>query len=266
MTNPPEAPPPPPPPPGAALSPDGTHWWSGQEWVPLAQSDAPPPQPHLGFWARHKLEVAHKHYAEQMREWQTQVDGLTDYLHLIDTFAGDSDVDGLVLKAGETAFGTIGASSLVETRVSSGHWVSGSTGFSFPVGSLGGHAIRYRVGATRGHFVRGEPTPTAIDAGSTSITSQRIIFAGANQTRECQYAKLVGYRHGGGEVTLSVSNRQKPVTVHYGASLDAWFVERFELALAHFRGTVATLRQSVAAMLEEADQHEPVDPAAPTPH
>lgn len=248
------------------LSPDGTHWWSGREWVAVAGGEPPAAPPHLGFWARYRLAVAEKHHAKQLKEWQAQVAGLTEYLQLIDTFAGDTDVDGLVMRAGETAFGTISPSSLVETRVSGGHWVSGSTGFSIPVGSLGGRAIRYRVGRTRGHFVQGQPTPTAIDTGPTFITSQRILFTGSTQTRECAYAKLVGYRHDDGEVTLSVSNRQKPITIHYGGGLEFWFVERFELALAHFRGTVATLRQSVAGLLEEADEHKPVDPAAaPSP-
>ena len=59
------------------------------------------------------------------------------------------------------------------------------------------------------------------------VTSQRVLFVG-------------------------VSNRQRPMTVHYGSDLDAWFVERFELALAHFRGTVPQLHDRVAGLIAEA--------------
>jgi hypothetical protein len=73
---------------------------------------------------------------------------------------------------------------------------------------------------------------------------------------------MVGYRHDQGEVTVSVSNRQRPTTVHYGHTLESWFVERFELALAHFRGTVPQLQHQVAALLQEAETHKPVPPTA----
>jgi hypothetical protein len=254
------------PPPGAILSPDRRYWWNGHEWALVPGGTTTPSlAPHPGFWARHKLHVAEKHYAEQLKEWETHVEGLNEYLQLIDNFTGVPQADGVFLKAGEMVFGTIGGTALVETRVSGGHWVSGSQGFSVPVGSIGGRSIRYRVGRSRGHFVQGEPTPTAIDRGSTIITSGRVIFAGGSQTRECSYSKLVGYRHDASEVTLSVSNRQKPTTIHYGQGLESWFVERFELALAHFRGTVPDLRHSLTALLEEAEQHKPVPPSGPAP-
>jgi len=195
-----------------------------------------------------------------MTEWETQVKGLTQYLHLMDTFRGNTDAEGIVLKRGETLFGTVGRTSLVETRRRGGHWVSGSGGFSIPVGSIGGRSIRYRVGATRGHYVQGEPTPTAIDHGSTFITSQRVVFAGASQTRECSFAKLIGYKHEDGELTMSLSNRQKATTIHYGEELEANVVELFELALATFRGTVADLRGHVAGLLDEAESHKPIPP------
>lgn len=215
---------------------------------------------HLGFWGRHKLHVAEKHYGEQLAAWQAQVDGLQHYLTLIDGFTGLDEAQGLVLKKEERVFATVNGAALVETRVAGGHWVSGSSGFSVPVGSIGGRSIRYHAGRTRGHYVQGEPSPIPIDTGIFAVTSQRAVFIGSRQTRECAFAKLVGYRHDGGEVTLSVANRQKPTTVHFGAELEVWFVERFELALAHFRGTVAQLRGEMAGTLAEADMHRPLPP------
>jgi len=53
------------------------------------------------------------------------------------------------------------------------------------------------------------------------ITNQRVIFQGSKQTRECAFAKLIGFEHDDatGSTTFSVSNRQKPTTIHYGPDL-----------------------------------------------
>jgi hypothetical protein len=70
--------------------------------------------------------------------------------------------------------------------------------------------VRYRVGASRGHYVRGAPAPTAIDTGTAFITNKRVIFEGSRQTRECNFTKLIGVQHDDavGATTLSVSNRE----------------------------------------------------------
>ena len=119
------------PPPGAVLSPDGRYWWNGERWTPVGVAP-PPPQPqqpeHPGFWARHRLNVAEKHYEAQLAEWQHHVDGLTEYLRLVDDFAGLSEAEGLVLKPGETVFGQVTGAALVESRVQGGRFVSGFAG------------------------------------------------------------------------------------------------------------------------------------------
>ena len=38
----------------------------------------------------------------------------------------------------------------------------------------------------------GAPTPTAIDTGTVFITNKRVVFEGPRQTRECDFAKLIG--------------------------------------------------------------------------
>ncbi len=92
--------------------------------------------------------------------------------------------------------------------------------------------MRYRVGATRGHYVQGTPHPTAIDTGTVFVTNHRVIFQGANQTRECTFDKLLGVQHSDedGITVLSVSNRQKPTTIHYGPRIAGWFDFRLDLA------------------------------------
>jgi hypothetical protein len=96
-----------------------------------------------------------------------------------------------------------------------------------------------------------------------------LIFQGGKQTRECDFAKLIGFVHDDneGSTTFSVSNRQKPTTIHYGSSVAGWFDFRVDLALAHYRGTVDTLIAELQQGLDEIDKHRPPEPAqvAPTP-
>jgi hypothetical protein len=171
--------------------------------------------------------------------------------------------DEIVLKAGERLFFKVTHAGLIEERRGAGHYQGGSTGISVPMGSIGGRPVRYRVGANRGHYVQGAPTLTTIDVGTVYITNQRVVFAGAKQTRECAFAKLIGFQHndGAGSTTFSVSNRQKPTTVHYGPGLSGDFDFRLDLALAHYRGTVATLVSQLIEEIAGIDAHRP---AAPT--
>jgi hypothetical protein len=130
------------------------------------------------------------------------------------------------------------------------------------VGSIGGRSVRYRVGTTQGHYVQGAPTPTAVDTGTVYITNQRVIFQGAKQTRECAFAKLIGFQHSDdeGSTTFSVSNRQKATTIHYGPKLSGSFDFRLDLALAHFRGTVGNLVRQLQMEVDQLDAGRPVAP------
>jgi hypothetical protein len=96
-----------------------------------------------------------------------------------------------------------------------------------------------------------------VDTGTVYITNKRVIFTGAKQTRECLFSKLIAFDHDDaeGSTTLSVSNRQKPTTIHYGAALSASF--DFRLDLAHFRGTVADLVKQLQADLAQLDADRP---------
>jgi hypothetical protein len=94
------------------------------------------------------------------------------------------------------------------------------------------------------------------------ITSKRVIFQGVKQTRECAFAKLIGFQHSGadGSTTFSVSNRQKPTTIHYGPELSGAFGFRLDLALAHFRGTFDDLVRQLQAELAQLDAERPIAP------
>lgn len=133
-----------------------------------------------------------------------------------------------------------------------------SSGVSVPVGH-----VRYRVGASQGHYVQGAPVTTAIDTGTLHITNKRVVFQGKKQTGECSFAKLIGFQHddAAGTTTFSVSNRQKPTTVHYGPKLSGAFQFRLDLALAHYRGTVTELKDRLTKEANAIMAEHPVRPS-----
>jgi hypothetical protein len=217
------------------------------------------------LFRHHQEKKAYQDYQAKLAAWQEQRDAYANLVTLAQTYAGEPSSE-IMLKPGEAVFATVTSVALVEDRRGAGEWQGRSQGFSIPVASIHGRSIRYRVGTSRGHFVQGAPTPTAIDVGTAYITNKRVIFQGAKQTRECLYDKLVGFQHDdpAGRTIFSVSNRQKPTCIHYGPSLSGWFDFRLDLAIAHYRGTVAALTEGVQADLAALDAGMPVPPPPPT--
>jgi hypothetical protein len=208
--------------------------------------------------------------AAALRDWQARHDAYAALVDTARTFTGTT-ADGLLLAPGESLFLQVGATQLIEERRGKGTFVGHSQGISVPVTRVGGRQIRYRVGASKGHYVQGELSPTAIDTGTTYITSTRVVFRGANQTRECAFAKLLGFDHDAhaGTTTLSVSNRKTPTTIHYGPACSATVEFRLDLALAHYRNSVdelvAGLEADLAAIDAERPDAGPLAPPGPTP-
>ena len=222
------------------------------------------------MFEKHKAQKALEKHQESLARWQAQRDGMANLLEVAQGFNGEGTTE-VMLKSGEALFYKVTSCSLVEERRGAGHYQGGSTGVSIPIGSIGGRSVRYRVGANRGHYVQGAPVPTAIDTGTVFITNQRVIFAGSKQTRECLFAKTISISHddSDGETTISVSNRQKPTVLHYGAALSGSFDFRLELAIAHFNGTLPQLIDNLTTQLTQIDGERPPDleapPVAPRP-
>jgi hypothetical protein len=198
-------------------------------------------------------------------EWRTQRLGYAHFLELAQAFHGTTTAE-LVLKKGEALFAKVGGASLVEDRRGPGTWKGGNQGFSIPVGRLGGRTIRYHVGATRGHYIQGEPVPTAIDAGNVFVTNRRVVFTGKKQTRECLFDKLLSCdQENAGESIFSVSNRQKNTVIHYGANLDDWFRTRYAVAFADYQGSTAQLVHQIEEQIASLDASRPTLPSPPAP-
>ena len=212
------------------------------------------------MFERHRERQAQNRYRAALTAWQHERDAQASALTLAQTYVGEPSSD-LMLHQDEAVFARITNVGLIEPRRGPGEWQGRSSGVSIPVGALGGRTVRYRVGATKGHYVQGSPHPTAIDTGTVFITNQRMVFQGHSQTRECEYRKLLGVEHADdGSSTFSVSNRQRPVTIQYGANLNGWVRFRLDLALAHAHAQVPALVERLQQGLAAIDAERPAPP------
>jgi hypothetical protein len=216
------------------------------------------------MFAGHKAKQAAKAYNDALNHWVEQGAWYKELIQTTQAFKGVNYPE-LVLGPGEAVFYKVTGAALIEDRRGAGHYEGRSSGISVPIGSIGGHSVRYRVGASRGHYVQGTPTPAAVDTGTVYITNKRVIFQGRKQTRECAFAKPIGFQHdaAAGRTAFSVSNRQKPTTVHYGPQLSGAFQFRLDLALAHCRGSVSELLQQLT---REANALLAARPLPPSGH
>ncbi len=202
---------------------------------------------------KHKERLHESEVALASAAWSDEVAELQTLLALVDA-TGTIESSDVILRGDERLLGHITNVGLIGQVRGPGHYQGGSQGISIPVGSLGGRSVRYRVGATRGHYVQGATSPAAVDHGSVSITTQRVIYQGAAKTAECPFAKVLGIQHAPGEITISVSNRQKPTVLYFGPELDDWVSNRLNLALAIYAGRSdqerAELRSRLDALLK----------------
>jgi hypothetical protein len=198
--------------------------------------------------------------AQKAAALQERNDQLEALQHLLSLAQGNSSpsVTSLILKKGEIGIAQITNVGLIEDRKGAGQWKGSSQGVSFPIGHVAGRPIRYRVGQTRGHYIQGAPVPTAVDTGTLTITSQRIVYQGSKKTAECAFAKLLGIQHGAGGLSISVSNRQKPTVVHFGERLDDWVTNRLTIAMALFNDDAGDTAAQLQAQITELEAQKPV--------
>lgn len=195
-------------------------------------------------------------YSQELANWNFQIQGLESLLELVEGSAAPLG-SSLILKKDERILGSLTNVGLVEMKSGPSQWKGSSQGFSIPIGSLGGRSVRYRVGASKGHMVKGEVRPTTTDSGSMDITNQRITFQGRQKSLECAYSKLLGIQHNDGSVTISVSNRQKPTVLYFGSGVDEYVTDRINIAMALFNGSEDETRSQLQSQIEDLKANEP---------
>jgi hypothetical protein len=203
-----------------------------------------------------QMNAANKGFTERHTAWESDRRRIERFLADAQSFSGYSS-SSLMMKPDEREF-TFVSANLIEERAGRANYVGGYQGVSIPIGTIGGRSVRYNVGASRGHVERAAPVDTVIDKGKIVVTNQRIVFIGEKQTREHLFSKLVGIEHGSaGEVTISVSNRQKATRIRYPAQVAPEFQSRIALALAVFHSTTNEYIGELHKTLQQVAAAEP---------
>jgi hypothetical protein len=171
--------------------------------------------------------------------------------------------------------------TLIEPRSSGGQWVGGNQGFSFRIAK----GISYRVGASRGEYVKNPEQLQRIDVGTASFTNKRVTFTGELASREWRFDKIlnVDVTGNGAQVMLSVSNRQKPsglLTTNFSdispgmaiAIANDWYeggkdaaVARCKALAAGFKAISQGLSEAEATTLANPALQKPTEQEAPPP-
>jgi hypothetical protein len=125
--------------------------------------------------------------------------------------------------------------------------------------------MRYRIGATKGQYVRVEEKPTVIDEGTVVITDKRVVFARARQAREWAWAKCLGVQHQPDKpwTAIAVSNRQNTPGVLYGAEVSEMVRFRLDRAYAGAADEVDDLAAGLDAARAEHARRRPGAPLPP---
>ena len=205
---------------------------------------------------------ANQRYNADLRQWQLEYDAAAYAVHLVQDLKPETTDSGIVMQPEEGLILSLEPTALIEAHQAPGRWEGRSSGFSFPIVPLGGSAIRYNIGSTRGTFVQGPLVERPVDAGNLWITTKRILFQGEKQTRDCPLGKLVAvdYNPSIGAVRLSLSNRKTPVTVLVGTGYLDEVQRRITLALAYSRDDVPALLADVQRDLQAVEAAKPSPP------
>lgn len=214
----------------------------------------------MSFFARFKADRAAKRAAAQLRQelvtWQSEKDLLSRALQIfIDASQGkEPDDQSLVQKPGEYVIWT-GSAIFHEAGRTATRYTGGSTGFSIPVGA----GIRVRVGSHRGTIVAGEAMQIDKDQGFVKLTNQRLIFAGAIETSEWSFAKMlsVAKTEDGNDFLISVSNRKKTSGLRFSPADAAFFARIFAMALYAYENGIPTTIKSIESELKSLESEKP---------
>jgi hypothetical protein len=143
-----------------------------------------------------------------------------------------------------------------------GSYQGSSQGFSIPVVA----GIRYRVGATRGTFVSGDPIQKYSEVGDVILTSQRVLFNGMFNTKEWAFAKWNGAAASTDETDyiFHVSNRQKTSGVLFGARDGREFNRFLSCALIAAEYGMDRVIKEIDKNVKDLEEDKPVIPPLET--
>jgi len=217
----------------------------------------------MGFIANWKAKRAYKGamevYDAELTNWQSDVEIFQKARDAFVLAAKGEDVvsNQTIQKAGEIVLWTA-QGQFHEAGRSAGQYSATSQGFSIPVVA----GIRYRVGATRGTYVSGDPIQKYGEVGDVILTTNRVLFNGMFNTKEWLFSKWNGAAASDDETDyiFHVSNRQKTSGVLFGARDGREFNRLLSCALIAAEYGIDRVIKEIDKNLKELGEDKPAIP------
>ena len=207
--------------------------------------------------AKRAAKAAKKKYEVELAEWQSETEILTQALEIFKNAAEGKEVDdqSLVQKDGEFIIWT-GNAVFHEAGRGPSRYVGGSQGFSIPIVA----GIRYRVGSFSATRVPGEAMQIDKDQGFVKLTNQRLIFAGALETSEWAFSKIlsVAKTEDGNDFLIGVSNRKKTSGLRFSTEDAKFFARIFAMALYAYENGIPQTTKTIEKELKQLTSEKPV--------
>jgi len=217
----------------------------------------------MGFIANWKAKRANKeamaNYDLQINDWRTDVEIFQKIREafLIATKGEDVVSNQTIQKPGEIVLWRA-QGQFHEAGRGAGSYQGSSQGLSIPVVA----GIRYRVGATRGTFVSGDPIQKYGEVGDVILTNQRVMFNGMFNTKEWAFAKWNGAAASADETDyiFHVSNRQKTSGVLFSAHDGREFNRFLSCALIAAEYGMDRVIKEIDKNVKELEEDKPAIP------
>jgi len=217
----------------------------------------------MGFIAKWKAKRAYKGamevYDAELTDWQSDIEIFQKARDAFVLAAKGEDVvvNQTIQKPGEIVLWTA-QGQFHEAGRGAGSFQGSSQGLSIPVVA----GIRYRVGATRGTYVSGDPIQKYAEVGDVLLTTQRVLFNGMFNTKEWAFSNWNGAAASADETDyiFHVSNRQKTSGVLFGASDGREFNRFLSCALIAAEYGIDRVIQEIDKNMKELEEDKPAIP------
>jgi len=222
----------------------------------------------MGFiadWkAKRAFKEATKVYEVALADWQSDMETFEKVAKAFELAAkGEDSADNeTVQKDGEIVLWR-GKGQFHEAGRGAGQFVGASQGISVPVVA----GIRYRVGATRGTYVSGDPIQKYGEVGDVFLTTQRVLFNGMFNTKEWLFSKWNGAATSVEEddFLFHVSNRQKTSGVLFSRTDGREFNRFLACAIIAAEHDIARVLKEVEKNRKELEEDKPEAPVLQLP-
>jgi hypothetical protein len=217
----------------------------------------------MGFIANWKAKRAYKGamevYDAELTDWQSDIEIFQKARDAFVLAAKGEDVvsNQTIQKAGEIVLWTA-QGQFHEAGRGAGQYSATSQGLSIPVVA----GIRYRVGATRGTYVSGDPIQKYGEVGDVILTTNRVLFNGMFNTKEWLFSKWNGAAASADETDyiFHVSNRQKTSGVLFGARDGREFNRFLSCALIAAEYGIDRVIKEIDKNMKELEEDKPAIP------